>query len=143
MDILYLDNCSFNRPFDDQTQTKIHLETIAKLQIQKQIINGKYELAWSPILEFENSENPYTYRRENIIKWKNVAVKSVDGNDNVFRKMQLHIKNGIKPKDALHLAFAEYMEVDYFITTDKGLLNKSIRGVNVINPIDFINEKGD
>jgi hypothetical protein len=29
---LYLDNCSFNRPFDDQSQLKIRLETEAKLQ---------------------------------------------------------------------------------------------------------------
>lgn len=28
---VYLDNCSFNRPFDDQTQIKISLETEAKL----------------------------------------------------------------------------------------------------------------
>ena len=34
---IYLDNCCFNRPFDDQTQIKIHLETQAKLYIQAKI----------------------------------------------------------------------------------------------------------
>jgi len=31
---VYLDNCTFNRPFDDQTQLRISLETQAKLFIQ-------------------------------------------------------------------------------------------------------------
>ncbi len=30
---IYLDNCVFNRPFDDQSQIKIKLETEAKLYI--------------------------------------------------------------------------------------------------------------
>lgn len=38
---LYLDNCSYNRPFDDQTQMKIHLETEAKLYIQECIREGQ------------------------------------------------------------------------------------------------------
>ena len=31
---VYLDNCCFNRPFDDQSQLRIRLETEAKLDIQ-------------------------------------------------------------------------------------------------------------
>ncbi|GAK55959.1 hypothetical protein U27_02920 [Candidatus Vecturithrix granuli] len=34
---IYLDNCCFNRPFDDQNQIKIKLETEAKLYIQEKI----------------------------------------------------------------------------------------------------------
>ena len=29
---VYLDNCCYNRPFDDQNQLKVRLETIAKLE---------------------------------------------------------------------------------------------------------------
>ena len=43
---IYLDNCCFNRPFDDQKQLQIKLETEAKLDIQERIIQGKLELAW-------------------------------------------------------------------------------------------------
>jgi hypothetical protein len=32
---LYLDNCCFNRPFDNQSQLKIYLETQAKLAISR------------------------------------------------------------------------------------------------------------
>ena len=41
---LYLDNCCFNRPFDDQSQLKVRLETEAKLFIQQGILVGRYEL---------------------------------------------------------------------------------------------------
>lgn len=98
---------------------------------------------WSPILEFENSENPYQIRKVNIHKWKDVAFISAKGSDKVKQKMEEYIKRGIKPKDALHLAFAINESVDYFITTDRGLLKKNIIEINVINPIDFVNEKGD
>ena len=30
---IYLDNCCYNRPFDEQTQLRIRLETEAKLPI--------------------------------------------------------------------------------------------------------------
>jgi len=55
---LYLDNCSFNRPFDDQSQIRIHLETEAKLAIQKKIMDGEFEIVWSYILDYENQQNP-------------------------------------------------------------------------------------
>ena len=31
---VYLDNCCYNRPFDEQTQLKVRLETEAKLRVQ-------------------------------------------------------------------------------------------------------------
>ncbi len=46
---VYLDNCTFNRPFDDQTQIRISLETEAKLYIQERIRDRTLELVWSYI----------------------------------------------------------------------------------------------
>ena len=42
---VYLDNCCYNRPYDDQSQLRISLETQAKLQIQSMIRNKDIELA--------------------------------------------------------------------------------------------------
>ena len=42
---LYLDNCSFNRPYGDQSVLKNYLESEAKTYIQKEILNETYELA--------------------------------------------------------------------------------------------------
>lgn len=56
---LYLDNCVFNRPFDDQSNIKILLEAEAKLKVQENIRLGLYELVWSYILDYENEKNPF------------------------------------------------------------------------------------
>jgi hypothetical protein len=66
---IYLDNCTFNRPFDDQNQLKIKLETEAKLFIQKNILNGNHELIWSYILEYENAQNKFDDKRNAIYDW--------------------------------------------------------------------------
>lgn len=60
-----MDNCCFNRPFDDQSQLIVRLETEAKLFIQAGIKNGTFELVWSYILELENDANPHFQRKEN------------------------------------------------------------------------------
>ena len=36
-----LDLCCFNRPFDDQSQTRIRLETEAKLALQEHVRSGR------------------------------------------------------------------------------------------------------
>ena len=64
--LLYLDICCFNRPFDDQAQLKIRLESQAKLYIQSEILDGRFKLLWSYILEHENNKNPDNYRRASV-----------------------------------------------------------------------------
>lgn len=34
---VYLDNCCFNRPFDDQSQARVRLEAEARLEIQQRV----------------------------------------------------------------------------------------------------------
>ncbi|MCK7575329.1 MAG: hypothetical protein MZV65_05220 [Chromatiales bacterium] len=51
--LIYLDMCCFNRPYDDQSQARIRLETEAKLLIQEHIHAGRCKLAWSAVLDFE------------------------------------------------------------------------------------------
>ena len=41
---IYLDVCCLNRPFDDQRQDRIHLESEAVLTILKHIESGKWKL---------------------------------------------------------------------------------------------------
>jgi hypothetical protein len=35
---LYLDNCCFNRPFDDQSQARVRLGSETKLEIRQRIV---------------------------------------------------------------------------------------------------------
>ena len=136
---LYLDNCCFNRPFDDQTQIKISIETQAKLAIQSMLLNKKHTLVWSYMLEYENMRNPFDIRRE-IIKWKDIAVINVTANDDIIAVAERLVKIGLRSKDAIHVACAAYSNCDYFITTDMGIISKKLDLIKTVNPIDFIRE---
>lgn len=137
---LYLDNCCYNRPFDDQQQLKIHLETQAKLYIQQKIKDGQYDLVWSYILEYENTKNPYEEKKNAIIPWKKIAKEYVYENENIILYAEEQGKKGIKTFDALHIACAVQSECDVFLTTDKKLLNTPQNDIRVMNPIDFVRE---
>ena len=137
---LYLDNCCFNRPFDNQEQLKIKMETEAKLYIQGAILSGKYELVWSYILEFENNQNPYQERRNAIYDWKEYACVFCIENDSIIKFAETLFDKGIKVKDALHIACAVDANADFFITTDKKLINTVIPEIRVINPLIVIDE---
>ena len=50
---VYLDNCCYNRPFDDQSQVKVLIETLSKLTIQQQMREGVIEYVWSEVLDYE------------------------------------------------------------------------------------------
>ena len=134
---IYLDNCCFNRPFDDQTQLKIHLESQAKLFIQHKIICKEYKLVWSFILEYENNQNPYEIRKNTIIKWKSLASEIIMQNEEIIKFAERLNAMGIKSKDALHVACAVFSDCDYFITTDRKLLNLKIKEIKISSPIDF------
>jgi len=138
---LYLDNCTFNRPFDDQNQLKIKLETEAKLFIQQGIITGYYELIWSYILEYENSQNRFDDRRNAIYDWKNVAKIYCVENDEIIEYAENLKRKNIRTKDALHIACSVYANADYLITTDKQLFNLKLNDIKIINPFTFLNER--
>ena len=137
---IYLDNCSFNRPFDDQSFMRIKLETEAKLFVQEKILIGKLQLIWSHILEYENMQNPFIERRNAIIEWKKIAAENIGGAKNVVARASEFTLHGVKSKDALHIACAIEGKAEYFLTTDDNLLNKLAKTEEliVINPVNFI-----
>jgi predicted nucleic acid-binding protein len=137
---LYLDNCCFNRPYDDQTNLNIHLEAEAKLFIQNEILEKNYELAWSFMMDYEISANPFYDRQLAFMKWKNIAVLDIDPTEKILLKSKEIMQKNIKQKDALHLACAINAECDYFLTTDRKVLNKNIPEIKLINPLDFIRQ---
>ena len=71
---IYLDNCCFNRPYNDQSNLVNFLETEAKLFIQDLILSGKLMLIWSFILDYENNYNPFYERKQSISAWKKLAI---------------------------------------------------------------------
>lgn len=67
---LYLDLCCFNRPYDDQTQVRIRLETEAIIALQEKVKQAECHLIWSSTLDFENANNPYPAQRLAIQQWR-------------------------------------------------------------------------
>ncbi|MFA6653419.1 MAG: PIN domain protein [Candidatus Delongbacteria bacterium] len=138
---IYLDNCCYNRPYDDQGSMSVFLETQAKLAIQEEIKDGRLDMYWSFMLDYENSENPDPIVKEEILTWKSLASVMINNNNSVITSALRIADHGFKKKDALHLACAIDKKVEYFITVDKGIINKKkyILEIKIVNPIEFIN----
>lgn len=137
---IYLDNCSFNRPFDNQEFIRIKIETEAKLYIQEKIKEYKIELVWSYILDYENSINPFEERKKQIEEWKKYSIIDIIESENIIKNAENLYNLGIKAKDALHIACAVESNCEYFITTDDYLIKKSneIKSIRVVSPTMFI-----
>jgi hypothetical protein len=140
---VYLDNCCFNRPFDDQTPLRIRLETEAKLYVQDQIKCGALSLGWSYILDYENTANPCEERRAEIQRWEKLADCRAVETPEIIDLMKKFVEIGLKPLDALHVASASSLECEVFLTVDKGVLRKAlmVEGIRVMSPIDFLMEQ--
>lgn len=139
---IYLDNCCFNRPFDDQSQLRIRLESEAKLQIQADIRSGLYVLVWSYILDYENSKNPFRERQEQITKWHSYSRDEIIEDEELVKIAAKLNQQGIKKIDSLHIACAIKANADFFLTTDDGVLKKTsiVKDIKITDPIGFIKE---
>ena len=137
--LLYLDNCCFNRPFDDQSQVRILLETEAKLAVQERIRSGSLRLAWSYMLDFENDANPFEDRRICISPWRSFASIDISNSDEVIARAHHISKLGFRPKDSIHLACAIEAGCAVFLTTDIGIIKKAalISERAIINPVNY------
>lgn len=137
---VYLDICCFNRPFDDQLQLRIRLESEAKLGIQEKIRSGAIGLVWSYVLDYENGQNPYQERNLQIADFKKYSMEDVEENPKLTEYAEHLVEKGLHQMDSLHIACAIHAESDYFLTTDDRILKKSglFDTISIIDPIGFI-----
>ena len=139
--LVYLDNCCYNRPFDEQNDLIVRLETEAKLRIQSMVKDGQINLVCSGMLDYENNDNPFLERRTRISRWESIAYIVVEIDESIVESAIEFMGMGLKIKDAVHIACAVAAKADFFITTDKGILNKRISGMETVNPIDFVRKE--
>ena len=137
---VYLDNCCFNRPYDDQSHLKVELETKAKLKVQEMIINGELKFVASYILEQENDDNPYLERKIAIEDFFKYAIIDLDETQEVIEIAEAARNMGLKIKDSLHVACAIVANSDYLLTTDKRFLKYKDDRIQVLNPMQFLIE---
>lgn len=142
---VYLDNCCFNRPFDEQTQLRVRLETEAKLRIQHLMRSGVVEYAWSDMLTQEVMDSPFPFRRAKLMEWRNGAAVEVEITDEVVAAAAELMAKGLKNADALHIACAQAVDCDWFFTTDIGILKKVRQCglTRIANPVEFVVEDED
>ena len=140
---LYLDLCVYSRPFDDQNQTRIALETNAFIYLLGQIENAEYTVLNSEILGYENSRDPDPVRRERVSSYLRLAKEFVKVDEKVISKAMCLRELNFGDLDALHLALAEGAKADYFLTCDDLIVRKadSHEGklkVKVMNLLKFV-----
>ena len=141
--LIYLDNCCFNRPYDDQTQPKVAIETLAKLHIQDLVLKKELDIVWSFILKFENSQNIFESKRAAIAQWEKVSVRFVEKSDSITVLVRQIAAVGIKPADSLHIACAITAQCNYFISVDNRVLKYQDNRIIICNPVDFINKESE
>ena len=81
-------------------------------------------------------------RKEQIEQWRKYSKIDIQEDVellNIASKIRLQ---GIQKMDSLHIACAIKAKAEYFLTTDDGILKKSmpVKNVRIVDPIDFIKE---
>lgn len=121
MPTLYLDACCLNRPFDDQTSERVHLESEAVLLILKRIESGEWQWIASEALSYEINQTPDKERRSRLLAVLSGATRSISIEEKEKGRAGELAKLGFRSFDAMHLACAESGNADIFLTRMIGL----------------------
>lgn len=141
---IYMDNCCYNRLFDDRSNIKNYLEREAVLLVLELIYENRIEVIGSDVLLKEMSVIKDTMKRKRIqALYQNCVLENVFADAEIIHRAKDISKfAGTTSFDSLHLAIAE-RNVEAFLTTDIKLVKASKRidlSVRIMNPIEFIME---
>lgn len=144
---IYLDNCCYNRPFDDRSNIKNYLEREAVLLVMQMAFDGNYQITGSEVLEKEMSLISNIEKRRNVeALYYSLIGESIKMDDAIAsRAKEIMQHSSIKAFDSLHLASAE-ANADILLTTDIKFMKAATRletKVKVMNPISFVLEVTD
>jgi hypothetical protein len=142
---IYLDTCCLNRPFDDQRQERIRIETEAVVIILERLSRKEWTWLGSRVLKIEIDCMPDAVRQSKLNKITRFIERSVEiGQKEIDRARELE-KLGFIGFDAVHLACAENGGADIFLSTDDRLVKRATRfskklKVKIMNPLDWLRE---
>lgn len=138
---IYLDNCCYNRPFDDQTQERIHLESEAILTVLQRGQSGIYQIVGSDVLQLEMERMPDVVKKQRVKELYKVSDTNIFYSEDIReRAKEIRKQTNIKTFDSLHIASAEIGNVDVMLTTDDKLEKMSKRldlKFRIMNPLKF------
>ncbi len=139
---IYLDNCCYNRPFDDQTQERIHLESEAILTVLKMGQMKKVTIVGSEILELEINRMIDENKKRKVLDLYKVADMQIFYTDKIRkRSADIMSVSKIRTFDSLHIAAAEEANADILLTTDdkfEKMAEKLDLKTRVVNPLRFV-----
>jgi len=140
---IYMDNCCLNRPFDDQSNLRIHLEAEAIKTIIRLVEQQKWNLVSSKVLKFEISKIADESRRKELMLMESLAGEVVQINTQIGVRANEFERLGIQSFDALHLACSEN-NADILLTVDDRLIKKALTvnnlNISVRNPLIWLSE---
>ena len=142
---LYLDNSFLNRPFDDQSISRNHIETQVLFEVLHMAASGRADIVNSAVVEYENSKNSNP-KRKNFVATSLKAALFFQAVTPAIRDRAQHIEQvfGITPLDALHIASAEAADADVFLTCDRAIIKRYIdTRIVIMNPVTFFETYGD
>ncbi len=142
---IYLDVCCLNRPFDDQTQPRIRLESEAVITIINQCQSGDWKMINSSAIVAELNQTSNIERLQNTKRLLAVAKIKVITSSFIEQRAAELQKMGFSSYDATHIASAEISQADIFLTTDDRLVKKARKNsqsitVNINNPVQWLAE---
>jgi len=145
---VYLDVSCLNRPFDDQSDVRIHLEAEAVLAVLHQFDRGQWAEVSSQISEIEIDSTPDPERRARVRLLLTADRTTVMLNESIFRRAERLSELGFKAADALHVASAENGGSDVLLSCDDRLCrtarrHRKILKVLVSNPLEWLKELSD
>jgi predicted nucleic acid-binding protein len=138
-----MDVCCLNRPFDDMTRDRIHLEAEAVLAVLARCQGDGWNLLSSGVIDVELSKLPDPNKLEKVRNLYSVANEYLPLNAEAECLAKVFQEHGIKPFDSLHLALATVHAADIFLTTDDKLLrlaNSITLSIQAANPAAWFME---
>lgn len=138
-----MDVCCLNRPFDEQSQDRIRIESEAVLAILNRCLYD-WELVGSEAINYEISKIPDDERRTGVKVLAAISGHRVTVNESILKRASELENIGLKALDALHLACAEKSS-EVMLTTDDEIVKKvmvddSLIKVRVENPVRWLME---
>lgn len=87
--------------------------------------------------------NPFEQRKVVVSQWRTHAAVHIHETDEIQRKADNLVRQGLQSKDALRVACAIALECEYFLTTDDHLIKKftDLKEIKVVDPITFVREE--
>lgn len=141
---IYLDVCCLSRPFDDQSQDRVHLESEAIITILNHCQNSDWNLMGSEVIDIEISKMPDDEKRLKVGMLASIRKSHIAIDDDIVKRAVELGKSGFKPFDALHIACAEKGMADVLLSTDDNLIKKAAQkkavDIRIENPLKWVME---